>query len=115
MSDFAIREIPTASRIEPDRDAVLRKIRASRITLRSVSLFKLLASEMDFSMTYTAHRDEIFFHIASQKAARLPVMDLEIFGTPASLASPTIALQHLLPEAPVSIVVQAKPRMSWRG
>jgi hypothetical protein len=67
---------------------------------------------MDFSMTHTAKGYEIFFHIASQPAARLHVMDLEILGTSASLASPAIALQHLLPEAPVSIAVQAKPRIS---
>jgi len=41
-------------------------------------------SEMDFSVAYTAHGDEICFHIASQQAARLNVMDLEVFGTPAS-------------------------------
>ena len=70
---------------------------------------------MDFSMTYTAHGDEIFFRIASQMAARLPVMDLEIFGTSASLAAPAIAFKRLLPETPISTLVQAKPRMSWRG
>ena len=51
---------------------------------------------MDFSMASTAKRNEIFFHIASQMASRLHMMNLEIFGTSASLASPAIALEHLL-------------------
>ena len=63
-------------------------------------------------MTYTAHGDEIFFRIASQMAARLPVMDLEIFGTSALLASPAIALKYLPPKLPIGISVQAKPALS---
>jgi len=62
-------------------------------------------------MAYTANGDEIFFHIPSQQAARLHVMNLELFGASAQLAAPAIALQHLHPETPVSILVQAKPRM----
>jgi len=38
-------------------------------------------------MACAAMGDEIFFHIASQNASRLNVMDMEIFGTSASLAS----------------------------
>ncbi len=40
------------------------------------------------------------------------MMNLEIFGTSASLASPPVALEHLLPEAPIGIVVQAEPEIS---
>ena len=60
-------------------------------------------------MTYVTKRNEIFFHIVSQMASRLKVMDLEIFGTSASLASPTIALKHLPTKPPVRIPGQAKP------
>ena len=35
---------------------------------------------MDFSMACTAKSDEIFFHIASQLASRLHVMDLQILS-----------------------------------
>ena len=35
--------------------------------------------EMDFSMASTAKRNEIFFYIALQKAARLQMMHLNIF------------------------------------
>ena len=64
---------------------------------------------MDFSMASTAKRNEIFFHIASQMASRLQMMYLKIFGTSASLASPAIALKHLLTKLPVRILGQATP------
>jgi hypothetical protein len=80
--------------------------------LSQVEPCKSLGTEMDFSMTHTAKGDEIFFHIPSQKAARLHVMNLQIFGGSASLAAPAIAFEYLLAEAPISVVVQAKPRMS---
>ena len=64
-------------------------------------------------MTYFAKRNEIFFHIASQLAARLNVMYLQIFGTSASLASPAIALEHLLAKDSIGVAVQAKPWLSW--
>jgi hypothetical protein len=67
---------------------------------------------MDFSMAYTAKGDEIFFHIVSHMAWRPKMMDLEIFGTSASLTSPTIALKHLLPKPAVRIPEQAKPGFS---
>jgi hypothetical protein len=70
---------------------------------------------MDIPMAYTAKGDEIFFHVASQKASRLNVMDLKIFGTSASLASPTITPEHLLAEAPIGIPVQAKSGLPGHG
>ena len=70
---------------------------------------------MDPAMAGTAKGDEIFFHIPSQRAARLHMMNLQICGRSALLPSPTIAFEHLPPEAPISVVVQAKPRMSSDG
>jgi hypothetical protein len=70
---------------------------------------------MDFSMAYAAKGDEIFFHIASQKAARLHVMDLQILGTSTSLASPAITLEHLLAKHLIGVPIQAKSRMSSDG
>ena len=60
---------------------------------------------MDFSMTHTAKSYEIFFHVASQTTSLLDVMDLEIFGNSTSLASPAIALEHLLTKPPIGIPV----------
>jgi hypothetical protein len=51
-----------------------------------------LDMEMDFSMAYAAKGDEIFFHIPSELAALLHMMNLQIGRTPTSLASPAIAL-----------------------
>jgi hypothetical protein len=70
---------------------------------------------MNFLMAYAAKGDEIFFHIASQKASRLHVMDLQILGASTSLASPTTTSVHLLAKPPIGIRVQAKPRMPWDG
>jgi hypothetical protein len=68
---------------------------------------------MDFSMACSANGDEIFFHIPSEQDSRLNVMDLQILGTSASLASPAIALEHLLAKRVIGIAVQAKPASSW--
>jgi hypothetical protein len=64
---------------------------------------------MDLPMTCTAKSDEVFFHVASQSASRLNMMDLEIFGTPASLAAPAVASEHPLAKPPIGIRVQPKP------
>ena len=56
-------------------------------------------------MACTAKGNEVFFHIASQMASRLHMMDLKIFGTSASLASPAIALEHLLAKLSIRIPV----------
>ena len=64
-------------------------------------------------MARTAKGDEVFFHIPAQKAARLPMMDLEILGTSASLASPAIAFEHLVAKLLIRILVQLKPGLPW--
>jgi hypothetical protein len=60
---------------------------------------------MDFSMADTAKGYEIFFHIRSELAALLHMMNLQICRTPASLASPAVALENLLAEPPIGIPV----------
>lgn len=77
--------------------------------LLQVEPCKSLGAEMDLSMAYTAKRDEIFFYIACQEAPRLNVMDLEILGTSASLASPAIALEYLPAQPLISRSLQTKP------
>jgi hypothetical protein len=67
---------------------------------------------MDLPMAGTAKGDEIFFHIASQSASRLHVMDPEILGRSASLASPAVAFQHLPTKPAIGILVQSKPGLS---
>jgi hypothetical protein len=71
--------------------------------------------DMDIPMASTAKRDEIFFNIRSQLAAGPDVMNLKIFRTTALLASPTVAVEHLLAEPPIGISVQAKSGSSGHG
>jgi hypothetical protein len=49
-----------------------------------------------FSVAPTAKSDEVAFHVVPQMATQLNVMDLQIFGIAAALASPAIALEYLL-------------------
>jgi hypothetical protein len=68
---------------------------------------------MGFPMTRTAKGNEILRHIRSQLAARLHMMNLQIFEASASLAPPAITLEHLLTKAPIEIPVQATLELSW--
>ena len=67
-------------------------------------------SPMELPMAYTAQGDDIFIRIASQKATRLNVMDLQILGTSASLAAPAIALEYPAPEFPIGYWAELEPR-----
>jgi hypothetical protein len=60
---------------------------------------------MKLPMASTTKCDEIFFQVASQLASPLQMMDLKILGTAASLASPAIALEHLLAKSLIGIRV----------
>jgi hypothetical protein len=80
-----------------------------------VDRYKCLGTDVNFSMACAAERDEILFHIASQQAARLHVMDLQILGTSASLASPAITVEYSPTKPLIGIQIQAKPRISLEG
>jgi hypothetical protein len=80
-----------------------------------LKLRQSLAMEMDLPMAWIAKRDQVLFHIASQTASRVNMMDLKILRTSASLASPAIAFKHLLAKRPIGIPVQSKPGLSWDG
>jgi hypothetical protein len=60
---------------------------------------------MELPMAGTAKGDEILFHIPSQLASRLHMMNLKFFGSSALLASPTVALEHLLTEPLIGIPI----------
>jgi hypothetical protein len=64
-------------------------------------------------MARTTKSNEILSHIPSLLAARPHMMNLKFLGTSAALASPTIALEHLLAEHPIGTPIQAKPALSW--
>jgi len=83
----------------------LRPFAKIAVLLSQVDSSKSLSTETDFSMACAANDDEIFFHIPSEQASRLNVMDLQILGISASLASPAITLEHLLTKPPKGIPV----------
>ena len=60
---------------------------------------------MDLPMAGTAKGDEILFLIPSQLTSRLHMMNLQIFGTSASLASPAVAVEYLLAKPLIGIPV----------
>ena len=66
-------------------------------------------------MACIAQGDEVFFHIASQQAALLHVMNFKILSASASLAPPPVAREHLAAKLLIGIRLQAKPRMFWKG
>ena len=58
---------------------------------------------MDLPVALATQRDQIWFGIVSQKTSRVKVMNLEMFGRPASLTSPAVAFEDLLPEFAVGL------------
>jgi len=71
----------------------------------SVEPLEIFSTKMDPPMAWTAKGDEVFFHIPSQLAARAHMMNLQIFGIAAALASPTVALEYLLAKPPIRVPV----------
>jgi hypothetical protein len=82
------------------------------VLLSQVEPCENLGTEMNFSTTHPAKSYEIFFHVASQTTSLLDALDLEIFRTPASLASPAIAVEYALAKPLIGIPVQANSRLS---
>ena len=60
---------------------------------------------VEFAVANGTESDQIGFHITALMAAQLFVVDLEIPFGAADLASPTVSLQHLLPQLQVAIQV----------
>ena len=65
------------------------------------------AVEMPGTMTFCAERDEIFFRVIAQYAARGEVVNLKIVGGSAVLTAPAVALEHLA--AQLTIGFRLKP------
>ena len=59
-----------------------------------------------------AESDEVFVSVVTQSASRANVVDLEVIGSPAVLASPSIAFQHLDAKFAIRICVEPKSRSS---
>ena len=65
---------------------------------------------MDGTVAISAERDQIFVSVVTQSAPRANVVDLEVIGTTAILASPAVTLQHFDTEFAIRIWAQPK---SW--
>ena len=67
-------------------------------------------------MARNAENDQIFLCIVAEATPRLKVMDLEIFRSPADLATPAVPLQDLPAELTISLrlKLQAWPFRSNR-
>ena len=66
---------------------------ALRIALvRQLHLPRLEAIAMDVTVAIGAKRDQIFVCVVTQSASRANVVDLEVIGSPAVLASPAVTL-----------------------
>jgi hypothetical protein len=65
-------------------------------------------------MTADAQCDQVFEAVVSKLASRLDVMNLQIFGCAAILATPAIPAQNLFANSLVRVWVQSNPRLSWR-
>jgi hypothetical protein len=87
-----------------DRDLARSELSEHRLRYcASLELPDTFRTKMDPPMAGTTKGNKIFFHVASQLAARLNVMDLEIFGASALLASPAITLKYPLAKLSISI------------
>jgi hypothetical protein len=65
---------------------------------------------VDNAVAISAERDQIFVHVVTQSASRAQVVNLEVLGTAAVLASPAVTLQHFGAEFAVGICVEPKSR-----
>jgi hypothetical protein len=67
---------------------------------------------VDVAVAISAECDQIFVCIVTQQASRANVVNLEMIGTAAILASPAVTVQHFGSESAIRIWVQPKPRSS---
>ena len=65
---------------------------------------------MGITVAISTERDQVFVSVVTQSASRANVVDLEVIGSTAILASPAVALQHLGAESAIRIWIQPK---SW--
>ena len=79
----------------------------------SVSVSTLSGAMVDPGVAISAERDQIFLYVVTQQASRAHVVNLETIGSTATLASPTVALQHFGAEFAIRIRIQPKSLSPW--
>jgi hypothetical protein len=65
---------------------------------------------MGITVAISTERDQVFVHVVTQSASRANVVDLEVIGSSAVLASPSITFQHVDAKFAIRIRVQPKSR-----
>jgi hypothetical protein len=68
---------------------------------------------VNVTVAIRTERDQVFIYVVTQQAPRANVVDLEMIGTAAVLASPAVTLQHFGAESAIRIWVQPKSRSPW--
>ena len=84
---------------------------------RNVSLqagLVMASFSMHLFVAFGAECDQVLFHIATRLAAELEVVDLQILHATADLASPAVALQHLLMQVAIACGVEFESRVLGR-
>ena len=67
---------------------------------------------MDITVAISTERDQVFVSVVTQSASRANVVDLEVIGSTAVLASPAITFQHFDAKFAIRICVEPKSRSS---
>ena len=68
---------------------------------------------MGVTVAISTERDQVFVCVITQSASRANVVDLEVIGSTAVLASPSIAFQHFNTKFAIRICVEPKSRSPW--
>ena len=99
------------------RDGSTPVFTPARSVFRIVLLASRGASGVLFLVTTSAERDEVPLGIVSQPAPGLDVMNVEVLGRSAVLASPAVPREHLFSKFLVSVPIESKagPSLAQRG
>ena len=68
---------------------------------------------MDATVAISAERAQVLVSVVTQSTSRANVVDLEVIGNPAVLASPSITFQHFDAKFAIGICVEPESRSPW--
>jgi hypothetical protein len=74
--------------------------------MRQRVLLSVLPLAMSFLVTHNTKSYQILEHVIAEVAPRLNLMDLQIFCSPAELASPAVPLQNFTAELAISVILE---------
>ncbi len=65
---------------------------------------------MHLFVAFGAQRDQVLFLVAARLASEFDVVHLQVLHTPADLASPAVALQHLVVQVTIALRIESESR-----